>query len=239
VVVRKKVISTRHYPKYIMEIERIFMDKNDIFLKMDSKDWYIFGFICADGYVTRMPRNGGVIEITLDKKDLNLLEQIASYWETPIKNKKPNAIRITLCRRAVVDRLIQMGIPEKDKSLNLRWIPNIPDNFINHFVRGYFDGDGYVRTIWSKRFGHKYLNLEYSMLGTSEFLSGIRNHFSNYYQKDTGSLRDQSKWYRAFRLTFSTKAARYFGKWIYSNMNSDDLFLERKRKIYANFPTIG
>lgn len=55
-----------------------------------------------------------------------------------------------------------------NKSLVLKKIPEIEENLISHFIRGYFDGDGSI---------HKTLNQwRISFTGTQDFLKDIQKH---------------------------------------------------------------
>ena len=208
---------------------------NESFFTEWSNDMaYVTGFIAADGCILDNSRSGNpsVIEIGLSVKDLDHLEDIrdAICKDLVIKRRK-ESVRLCICSKKMAIDLIKMGITQR-KSTTLIF-PKIPEQYIRHFIRGYFDGDGYIRVLKSKRFGHAYKNLEINILGTKDFLYSIREIFSKIYGKDIGSLRSQQKWYNAWRLTYSTKSAKDFAKWIYEG--DVTIKLNRKYGIYKDF----
>ena len=198
---------------------------------------YLLGFIAADGCVSlHKTRNGGVLGIGLAVKDKNFLENIRNFFFPNLLityNKSSNSCRLSVCSRKICDDLINIGITPR-KSLTLQFPKLILDNkkLLPAFISGYFDGDGYVRQVYKHRFNHKYLCLEMSVLGTFNFLNTIKEEFNKIYGKNIGSLTYQ-KQSNIYRLTFSTKSAVEFAKWIYQDNLS--IILQRKYIIYKSY----
>jgi hypothetical protein len=126
---------------------------------------YFLGFIYADGHITIKNRKGCtrkeyVFRINLSikdeevlelfKKELNytrdLLDIKAKSFVSPSNNKtytrQPQKL-IHLSSESLVKDLMRWGVCENKTYAKLS-IPNLPDNLIRHFIRGYFDGDGTV-----------------------------------------------------------------------------------------------
>ena len=129
-----------------------------------------------------------------------------------------------------------MGVMER-KSTILKWIDGIPDNYVNHFIRGYFDGDGTIFVTKNRDTRNKkeytYRRLQISILGTEHFLKGVKKEFCKFYGKDVGKVI-KMKDYNAFRYSLSTKSAVYFCKFIYKN-SSEENRLSRKYVRYIDF----
>lgn len=152
-----------------------------------------------------------------------------------IKTKNTNmgtkAVRLSICSKCMVDDIIKLGIGPR-KSLTLKF-PKIPKKYIHHFIRGYFDGDGYIDIRKTKT--SQYNQLRLSMLGTKDFLMHIKTIFSDFYGEDIGSIEDCGKYYNAHRLTFSgTKSAVTFAKYIYNNSQNKNR-LTRKYRTYKKY----
>ena len=143
------------------------------FNKIDTPEKaYWLGFLYADGCVHS---NNYEISINITDKEhiekfkkaigaINhrITETIDSRW----KNAK------TLYQFSIKDKqlhsdLVKWGcIPQK--SLQLNSFPNIPRDYISHFIRGYFDGNGSLHYLQGTN------NFRISFLGTQEFLKEIQ-----------------------------------------------------------------
>lgn len=125
--------------------------KNIEFFKVWSPDLaYILGFIIADGYI-----NDHGIYFALKNTDIEILEYIKNKVcpEHIIKNKSQYDSRyhktyykacLNIHSVEIVNLLIyRYGILQSKTGSEC--IPNgLPDCYFGNFLRGYFDGDGYV-----------------------------------------------------------------------------------------------
>lgn len=129
---------------------------------------YIMGLIMSDGWVTSNRQIG----IRLNIKDKNVLYKIASYFSENINLKKNGnfcLFKISSCEAFY--NLKKYGITTNKTYDNLR-IPEMDEELIRHFIRGYFDGDG---TIYVDR-----SFLIYNICSINEeFLIQIQNVLSN------------------------------------------------------------
>lgn len=193
---------------------------------------YICGFIAADGCILEQNRGGMCLEISLNEKDTSHLSKISSlmgFSGKLMKKTKYKSIRFAIGSRELCTDLIAIGITPR-KSLTLR-LPDIPKKFMAHFIRGYFDGDGYcrIRTAYVTVHETCKLQMEFSMLGTLDVLSGIRNYINSITGKNEGSIEFQAT-ANIFRLTYSgTNCAKRFGDIIYENST---IHLERKKLVF-------
>lgn len=150
---------------------------NEKFFERDTPEsFYWAGFIAADGCITK-----NQIAICLGNKDRSHLEKfkraikhsgkIRYYDQRPIRNSI--TVSLSISSKYIVNDLIRFGIKPK-KSLTYRfpeWIIN--HEMLNHFVRGYCDGDGcFFISKTSDAMGFK-------VRGTEEFLKILRNCLSD------------------------------------------------------------
>lgn len=114
---------------------------------------YILGFIAADGCIIDRTKSTGdrVLSIAVSIKDYDYLAVLRNelapnkkIW-TYIKIKNGKKYKICYLRigsKYICDKLISLGITHR-KSLTISF-PCVPDEYLSHFIRGYFDGDGSI-----------------------------------------------------------------------------------------------
>lgn len=203
------------------------------FFKVWSEEMaYILGLIAADGNVIDEPKR---LTITLENKDRYMLEKIAGIMGSnrPIAKRKTGCNDFVITSGEIVTDLNQLGIFPK-KSLSLEWI-DVPEEYMNHFIRGYIDGDGCIclypsyRQLQSGelRVDNKF---EISMLGTENFLKGIAFNISKHLNLPYQSNYQTSS--KAKRLKYGGKKALEIAKWLYKDAT---IFLDRKHETYINY----
>lgn len=113
---------------------------NNIFGTINEVSAYWLGFLWADGSLS-----GNVLELeinTNDEEHLKKFTEAFSYIKTPpiVRRERHSAYtsRTYFGSKEVHDSLIELGFNKK----GIRIVPNIPQEFLIHFIRGYFDGDG-------------------------------------------------------------------------------------------------
>ena len=142
------------------------------FNNIDSKEKaYWLGFLYADGCVHS---NSNEISITL--KDRDHLEKFRKAIKSNNKigesidrrfSSLPKIYHFSIRDKQLKSDLIKWGcVP--NKSLTLTKIPNIPRDFVSHFIRGYFDGDGSLHWLNGTK------NFRISFVGTAPFLKDIQ-----------------------------------------------------------------
>lgn len=186
-----------------------------IFDKIGSKNFnYLLGLISTDGYVYDK-NNIWFCSITLNDRDLHLLEDIQKLFGGKINAHSKSAYRWILYNKPFVKWLIDNGITRK-KSLNM----DITDYFASlsienkyAFLRGVIDGDGCI---------FKY---GFEICGASEvFIKMCLNFFG------VGRIYNRGSNVKAVRIY---KEAYDCLKFIY-NVSDDDLVMHRKLIKYKN-----
>eukprot|EP01084_Bolivina_argentea_P127341 225226_1 len=109
---------------------------------------YWLGFLFADGNVHHTHSNS-VIQLALKCIDYEHVAKLKKALNSTYKlgfhktNFQTCATSHQIYDKSLALDLINLGCIPK-KSLTLEWPQNIPDPYIHHFVRGYFDGDGSI-----------------------------------------------------------------------------------------------
>lgn len=143
------------------------------FNKIDTPEKaYWLGFLYADGCV-----HSHNYEVSINITDKEHVEKfkkaisainhrITETMDSRWKNAKI-LYQLSIKDKQLHNDLIKWGcIPQK--SLQLNSFPNIPRDYVSHFIRGYFDGDGSLHYLQGTN------NFRISFLGTPEFLKEIQ-----------------------------------------------------------------
>lgn len=186
---------------------------------------YIVGFIAADGALVKT-KTTTTLTITLKYEDKAVLEFIKSEIGNEHKlqeiirpssfdpSKNIHHIRYTISDRYITKALNKLGITS-NKSLSMgNIIRNIPYEYRDAFIIGYFDGDGSV-TIRDGEYPNDrgILCNDYSLYiqirGTNDFLSGVCNHLkidtSHIHQNDSiphlsfASKKDTYRFFQCYK----------------------------------------
>lgn len=189
---------------------------------IDSEDKaYWLGFIMADGCVYKGTGNTYRLQINLkasDKGHLNLFaKNIKSDYNVSTKetnNSFVSSIKINstkLCKD-----LIKHGVTER-KSLTCS-MPNLNKSLVRHFIRGYFDGDGWITLNISER-----IRKEFGICsGSIEMINNLNTYLNiNYYKKRNNNLHKI--------VTSDTEKIKKIYKYLYENCT---ICLQRKKRIF-------
>ena len=212
------------------ELRRKYDVSEDYFDVIDNQNKaYSLGMIFSDGTVSK---KGNHIAIALQECDRYLLERLSNEFggSRPLsfldyKHKNPNwqdQYCLTVTNKKMHSDLVRHGaVP--NKSLILKFPTTIPDEFIPHFVRGYFDGDGTI----SKN------ECRCSLISTDDFCRALADlvkkeldiHCSIMYLHGN---REKSS--RVLSIA-GRRQVKKFLDWIY---NDAEIYLKRKHEIYLN-----
>ncbi|SDO17648.1 hypothetical protein SAMN04487897_109108 [Paenibacillus sp. yr247] len=149
------------------------------FEKIETEEQaYWLGFLYADGSVTSTGRY--VLELTLKEEDYLHLVKFKSFLKTEaplikritrLQGKEFVSFRMSVYNKKMVEDLIRLGcIPRKSLKITLPSSEQVPADLLNHFVRGYFDGDGSIYV--GDKHGH------ISLTSTDVFLYEIQRRYN-------------------------------------------------------------
>lgn len=136
---------------------------HNYFKKIDSEEKaYLLGLIYADGCIIgqRGNRQSSMI-ITLQGQDGYILENFSNLTSMTIKYNHPKSIKdkgwkeracLRVTSNIICEDLIGFGCYINKSRVGMKF-PQIPQEFENHFIRGFLDGDG---SIILKKVPYKY-----------------------------------------------------------------------------------
>lgn len=156
---------------------------------------YILGYIWADGYLNLRGGSGFSVEFNCRTQDEEILFNIREELGLSVS-----------VSRATSSKLVVSGAPLREVFLDFHGIPPgrtfcdplfpvVTDEFLGHFLRGYFDGDGCVSP--SSGFG-----MRISFLGGWSFTIGLRDRLISFL---TVSRREVEKMDGCFKVTWGAR----------------------------------
>lgn len=197
---------------------------------------YWLGFLTADGWINKNDKNNaGVTGIELQYSDINHLKkfnksiggnyQISDRWRTcslsKYKDKKNHTCIIRIFSLIMYNSLVNKGFTN-NKSFDYH-IPNLRQDLIRHYIRGYFDGDGCF-TFTNKTFHINFITASQMLNDDISRILNLEkiNFIENSYTSDFNTTMYKIDIYRNNdRLKFLD--------WIYQDCN---IYLDRKYKKY-------
>ncbi len=194
---------------------------------------YFLGLIYADGCIMDN-RN---FRILLEASDFYIIDKFVKLLEINkeaklIKRKYKGEYReyvdFGTSNKVFYNSLVSKGVKE-NKSIFCEFPTKeqVPKEYINHFIRGVFDGDGCVGI-----YGKKKTRLRINISGTSELLTEICNIL---HENNINSRVSKYKGKNCYQLQISdNNQAIEFCKFIYKNSDTT-LCLKRKSIIYNNY----
>lgn len=202
----------------------------DYFNHMSPNLAYILGFFASDGTMTK---NQWDIKFTLSVKDKELLEKIAKEIsftgnvndiKSKIKDKEFNSSILRISSKKLYEKFEELGF-SNNKSLNVGIPKCISNEYMIHFIRGFFDGDGSVGGQKSIKTQSQQIRVRIGC-GSELIITQIRDWlYDNIKVRNVNITTDKRKnnW---FEITYSTKDSLK----LYESFYSDDNFLYLKRK---------
>ena len=153
---------------------------------------YWLGFLYADGYVRMKNNRSGELKLKLKRSDKNHVELFRNCIGS--NHKITDGIgkvivsgrtytseysSLSIYNTKLVKDLIKHGCTNK-KTFTITF-PELREDLIRHFIRGYFDGDGCISDIKPKKYksNEKYLNkyFTFSIVSNKIFIKQMLNIF--------------------------------------------------------------
>lgn len=176
---------------------------------------YLLGWIASDGTI-----NSSGFTIAIHEKDILTLEELKNIIckETIIKNKDTNLKYFSINSKTIANDLCRiLNINPGKKSHSICW-PDLKDDSLKWaFLRGYFDGDGYVSYVDSSK------SPECGIASSSD---NFRQSIIDFCKIPCSSSGINLNWYGNNALDFMDK--------IYENSK---YYLSRKKEAYIDWCT--
>ena len=184
---------------------------------------YWLGFLYADGSVSSAEDK---VELGLAEKDYGHLEKFKSFMGISNKichREKTKSYRISFRSANCKQDLINKGcVPKKSLILEFPTFEQVPEHLMRHFIRGYFDGDGW--------FTNTKDCFQIGLISAKGFIEGFLNYVDNI--NTTNKIFTVHRENGAKRYVFGAyNDVKNFLNWIYEDA---DMFLYRKYEIYLS-----
>ncbi len=216
----------------------------DFFKKWTPEMAYVLGFLYADGNITDS-KISRTQYVSFDSVDKEILEKIRIVLSSNHKIQvKPAKIlthfngnykssigyRLRIGSREMFADLINLGVTPR-KSLTITFPKDILVDYTNHFIRGYFDGDGCVHIIRGNgKYGQRILK------GLKViFTSGSKIFLQELQKKLKGIGIENGRIYfssRAYSLKYPTTESVKLFKFLYNNSS---FYLKRKFDTFIEY----
>lgn len=191
--------------------------KENYFSILNVENIYYLGFIFADGNIYK-PSGNHSFKLTIDisSKDIEILENF--HINNKINYTNKNSVYMCIISNKICEDLINLGVTPNKTHTCL--FPDIPQELISHFIRGYFDGDGCFHI-------NKYNKLIATICGNKNFLEKLGSYLPCKY-----SIRDTKKGIFELRISTIKEEMNKFVNYIYKDAH---FFLKRKYNKTLNF----
>jgi hypothetical protein len=201
---------------------------DDAFFSQDTPEsFYWAGFIAADGCIKKS-RGNTQLKIEISVYDLVHLKKFVSAIKFTgkienVKWRSTNGVVARITSKQIAQDLERFNIvPRKTLIYTFpEWLINHP--MVNHFMRGYFDGDGSVWFYLPKL--NKTQVLAFEMLGTENFVNTYADILKEKCDVNTNIRKKENIWKGRFS---GNQAAQRVREFLYKDA-TDDILLERKR----------
>lgn len=200
---------------------------NDDYVLESHNGAWLLGFYAADGYLPITKGAKNKIVIALQAEDKEILEKIKEeleytgpvyeYLSSEINGKRYPTVCLSFTSKKLREQFESYGICN-NKTFNLEHLPQLPEEFMFDFIRGFIDGDG---TIFKH---HDWVNIS-ATCASHNFLREMFEYIkTNLDLKYNGSIGPD---HNNLSFTFSGNDSEILGAKLYDN---DYLALERKKK---------
>lgn len=179
--------------KYREKMSRVFhqytLDEN-VFDVIDTEEKaYWLGFLMADGY-NHEDRNA--ICLRLQSEDLEILEKFKAFLKsdapiytysriTKVNHLHRHYSEVRVNSVHLSQQLSKLGCIQ-GKTYLLEFPTCVPNSLINHFIRGYFDGDGCICVRPRKRKNSTYIEYQLTIVGKEDAILKMQD----FIVKETG-----------------------------------------------------
>ncbi|HLD70415.1 MAG TPA: LAGLIDADG family homing endonuclease [Negativicutes bacterium] len=218
----------------------------DFFKKWSPEMAHVLGFLYADGNITDSVASRAQY-IHFYSTDRHILESIratmasshvievilpktANHKNGTYKSKEGFKLRIG--SKEMYQDLLNLGVvPNKSKIITF---PDISKQYVSHFIRGYFDGDGCVTIMRGKgKYGQIILK-GIAVIFTSGSKIFLEELCRKAHEIANFNIRNIYSGSGAHYLKYSTSESIEWFKFLYSK-DMSDLFLKRKFEIFSAY----
>lgn len=216
------------------------------FKKWSNEMAYVLGFLYADGDIinAKSSRTQYIKFSSIDKVQIALIKRLLGSKHiiserppkiTTFRNGSYLCKRLYFLRigsRVMYNDLVYLGLtPKKSNTIDF---PKVPKKYLNHFVRGYFDGDGHVSFSTTKGSQNqtiiKHLRI-YFTSGSIAFLQGLNKYINQNLKLNNKKIYN---YITAYNLQYSTQETIILFKYLYGQL-TNKVYMDRKFKVFIDY----
>jgi intein-encoded DNA endonuclease-like protein len=191
----------------------------DYFKTWSNNMAYILGFFTADGLIVK-----DLQTVSFSQKEKTILEEIKKELGStqPLYiNKNTGVYMLNLHSKIMKEDLMQIHGLTPNKSQSVLF-PKVPEEYLHHFIRGYFDGDGSIN----------YPKYTVSFVGGSfDFMNMLTEILRKRGFEPFFTSQQNEKIFRVF--VTGRRTIKCFAEWIYQEKG---LYVKRKYKDFQQEP---
>ena len=183
----------------------------------------------ADGNVMEREKSQPLIRIELNRKDKYIIEYFKQCLGTKnkIEETAKNCCTLRIHSRKMFLDLKKYGIVPNKTGHEILPKTFIPKNLIHHFVRGFFDGDGWIT---NTHHGNRKNVLNLGFCGGRSIILSLNDFFFDELKTKKLSVCDRNTWYCIIYGSQSDVLK------IYNFMYKDaTIYLTRKKECFQSF----
>ncbi len=217
--------------------DKIYFNEN-FFSKWSNEMAYVLGLIYTDGNITDTSVKMGRLTFAQREKEsvenfLNLIGADSKILyrrrEKYVNTTAGELYYFHINSDIVYRQLLELGLTP-NKSLSMTF-PKIPEDYIRHFIRGCWDGDGTVYI--EKRNG----NLKTAFVcGSLEFITVLKEHLHKQGLSDVTLYEDRrsKKGNVSYYFRYGTNDSIKLFHYLYEGV-SESQYLKRKYEVFKNY----
>ena len=222
------------YKRFIYK-RRVYTLIEDFFENLNSEPkGYFLGLLAADGNLSTTQNS---VRISLHEKDKKILDSFIKHlnYTKPLKYliksktdwNRSNQYLIEISSQTFRKSLEKYGL-HPNKSLTMLFPNNIPEDFLHHYILGYFDGDGCISV-------NKKLNkAEISIAGSQSFCNSLCEIFNNINIKAVVAKHSSANCY--YTRVKEIQSIKNLYNYMYNNKNiKSTIYLDRKKDKFDNW----
>lgn len=214
---------------------------NDNYKILSHNGCWILGMYSTDGYFSNNKGSKNRISLALSQVDEEILLKIKKelqvekplcYYIQELKGKQYPSVSLDFTS-SILRKEFEKYIPTENKTLELKNLPKIPDEFMLDYLRGLWDGDGSFIITYPK--DRKKPRFSTSLTSYNKcFLEEINKYLNNNYNFPKGHIY---KNYSVWCLQYSARRdVLHLGQLFYEN---DYLSLRRKKDKYLEMKKLN
>lgn len=197
--------------------------KEDYFREINSeKKAYFLGFIYADGSILKREDSKTCIRLEIKQSDKYLLDILKQELNS---TNAISVVRKDCARFSVHSNVLEKDLAKysivPDKSHRQDKIVVLPEPYMHHFIRGVFDGDGWV-------YKRKY-SLTFGLCGTQTAMSQIANYLQTTLELPIVQVKQYGDKVPFFTHSAKTSTLKLFD-YLYKDAT---IYLKRKYDVFS------